>query len=209
MKNNSKNFYKKCKKCKTCKDAAFKGHLECLKYLHENGCPWDENVCSNAAYNGHLECLKYLHENECPWDENICSNAAYNGHLECLKYLHENGCPWDERTCSNAVMNGNLECLKYAVINECSWDKEKCLKLAIERNQEQSINFIQNFNTIKDQVADNLLISSTCDICLINKKCVAYQPCGHVSSCWSCAVEMKNCPHCHKEISDLFNIFFN
>ena len=49
-----------------------------------------------AAKYGHLECLKYAHENGCPWDEVTCSEAAENGHLECLKYAHENGCPWDE-----------------------------------------------------------------------------------------------------------------
>ena len=62
---------------------------ECLKYAHENGCPWDEKACSNAALFGHLECLKYLHENECPWDKETCSGAAEKGHLECLKYAHE------------------------------------------------------------------------------------------------------------------------
>jgi len=41
-----------------------------LKYLHENGCPWNEKCCSNASSNGHLECLKYLHENGCPWNKN-------------------------------------------------------------------------------------------------------------------------------------------
>ena len=50
---------------------------------------------ANAAEGGHLECLKYAHENGCPWDEWTCSMAAFNGHLECLKYAHENGCPWD------------------------------------------------------------------------------------------------------------------
>ena len=55
-----------------------------------------------AAFNGHLECLQYARENGCPWDlinedndddtvEHACSNAAFNGHLECLKYAHENG----------------------------------------------------------------------------------------------------------------------
>ena len=64
-------------------------------------CPWDEVTCSNAAKNGHLECLKYAHENGCPWDGETCYNAAQNGHLECLKYAHENldPCPWDKHTC--------------------------------------------------------------------------------------------------------------
>jgi len=69
------------------------GHLEILKYLHENGCSWNVRSCEIASMKGHLECLKYLHENGCPWNERCCENASYNGHLEVLKYLHENGCP--------------------------------------------------------------------------------------------------------------------
>ena len=26
------------------------GQLECLKYAHEHGCPWDEETCDDAAY---------------------------------------------------------------------------------------------------------------------------------------------------------------
>jgi len=50
------------------------------------------SICINE---GHLEVLKYLHENGCPWDEEGCVYASRNGHIEVLKYLHENGCPWD------------------------------------------------------------------------------------------------------------------
>ena len=57
-------------------------------------------MLSTAAENGHLECLKYAHEHGCPWDEETCAVAAENGQLECLKYAHEHGCPWDEETCS-------------------------------------------------------------------------------------------------------------
>ncbi|ATZ80155.1 ankyrin repeat domain-containing protein [Bodo saltans virus] len=160
------NFYKnmllkacfdKNDKCKNCDDAAQNGHLECLKYAHENGCSWDlftssvaarnghleclkyahENGCSwnlftceNAAQNGHLECLKYAHENDCPWDEWTCAYAAKNGQFKCLKYLHENGCPWDERTCYYAAENGHLECLKYAHENGCPWDEDTCSSAA-------------------------------------------------------------------------------
>ena len=129
--------------------AARNGHLECLKYLHENGLPWGTWTCCSAAFGGHLKCLKYLHENGCPWDEGTCSQAAkygrleclkylvktdvlgirdlfcccLRGQLECLKYLHENGCPWDYRTCDNAAKYyewyDNLECFKYAHENGC------------------------------------------------------------------------------------------
>ena len=29
-----------------------KGSLELLKYLHENGCPWDRRTCAQAAFGG-------------------------------------------------------------------------------------------------------------------------------------------------------------
>ena len=69
-------------KCSTCRSAAEKGHLECLKYLRENGFSWDEG---------------------CDFCYNVCSYAAEKGHLDCLKYAHENGCPWDKETCESAV----------------------------------------------------------------------------------------------------------
>ena len=68
-----------------CNIAAKNGHLDCLKYLHENGCHW-------AARNGHLECLKYAHENRCPWTADTCEYASKNNHIECIKYAHEHGC---------------------------------------------------------------------------------------------------------------------
>ena len=102
-----------------CSRVALNGNLDLLKYLHENGCPWDQSTCTCASLVGHLECLQYAHENECPWDEDTCKYAAEKGHLECLKYLHENGCPWDEDTCSEAAKNGHIECLKYAHENGC------------------------------------------------------------------------------------------
>ena len=42
------------------------GDLECLKYLHENGCPWHEMTCDIAAKNRHLECVQYCRDNGCP-----------------------------------------------------------------------------------------------------------------------------------------------
>merc|ERR1711977_205804 len=84
------------KKLRNCTAAARGGHLELMKYLHEEGCPWGERTCQMAAKGGHLEMLKYAHEKGCPWNKKTCFSAAAGGHLEVLKYAHENGCPWDE-----------------------------------------------------------------------------------------------------------------
>ena len=70
-----------------------------LQYLHENGCPWDEETCSEAAKGGHLNVLKYAHKKRCPWDKETCKEAARGGHLDVLKYARENGCPWDKSMC--------------------------------------------------------------------------------------------------------------
>jgi hypothetical protein len=106
--------------------AAKRRHLECLRYAHEHGCPWDEEICWMAALDGNLECLKYAHEHGCPWDKETCRWAASSGHLECLKYAHEHGCPWDEETCRSAATYGHLECLQYAHSKGCPWNVETC-----------------------------------------------------------------------------------
>ena len=128
-------------KVRFCARMARNGRLDMLRFLCDEGCPWDRRTCFEAAYYGHLECLKYAHENGCPWDEYTCLGAAEEGHLECLKYAHEKGCPWDlinedsdddtdEGICSNAAKNGHLECLKYAHENGCPWNERICSKAA-------------------------------------------------------------------------------
>ena len=116
----------------TCADA--KG-VDCLRYAHERGCPWDKTTCERAAwFNGHIDCLKYAHEKGCFWDEKTCETAACCGRLECLKYAHEGGCAWDETTCEAAAETeygegGRLDCLKYAHENGCPWGDRTCRKV--------------------------------------------------------------------------------
>ena len=38
-----------CGSTPTCWIAAKIGHIECLRYLHENGAPWDSMTCTSAA----------------------------------------------------------------------------------------------------------------------------------------------------------------
>ena len=70
--------------------AAQKGNLEMVKYCVANQCPIDTVACANAAGHGHLECLKYLHEEvKAPWDAGTGIWAAESGHLHILEYLVE------------------------------------------------------------------------------------------------------------------------
>jgi len=141
---------KKCEWDKlTISAAAYKGYLEMVKYCVANECPINEWACTEAARNGHLEVLKYLHEEvKAPWDwataylaaknghlhileylverkfdkynEWACELAAENGHLDCLKYLHETAkAPWDEDALYFAHENNHTECVQYLLDNNC------------------------------------------------------------------------------------------
>jgi hypothetical protein len=113
--------------CKNTVEAAEKGHLECLKFLHENGCPWDSITTYKAVINGHLECLKYAHSQGCEWFENITYDAVEYGHLEILKYLHSQGCKLNYNITCDAVEYGHLEILKYAHSQGCQWNPDTTL----------------------------------------------------------------------------------
>ena len=95
------------------------GHLEMLKWLRSEGCPWDEWTCYGAAQGGHFEVLKWLGSEGCPWDEKACEAAAKGGHFEVLKWLRSEGCPWDERACVRAALGGHLDVLWWAIDNGC------------------------------------------------------------------------------------------
>lgn len=141
-----------------CEAAARYGHLDCLQYLHEHKCPWDEHtctvaagagylaclqfahsngclltidVCIAAAQNNHLHCLQYAHQQHCEWSKVVCAAAALGNSLECLEYLHHQGCPWDIHVTQISASRGHLSCLRFALTNGCPWDTNTC-KLAAE-----------------------------------------------------------------------------
>jgi hypothetical protein len=103
-----------------CVCAASEGHLECLKYLHEEAkAPWGSGTAALAAQNGHLHILEYLVEREYDeYNERACMHAAKNGHLDCLKYLHETAkAPWDYLAVREAHKKNQTECLRYLLDN--------------------------------------------------------------------------------------------
>lgn len=81
-------------------EAAELGHLNVLKHLRI----FNPTILFVAANRGHLECVKWLIENGCPWDWDTCAAAVAGGHLDVVRYLHSQNCPWDkERLLSLAL----------------------------------------------------------------------------------------------------------
>ena len=124
--------------------AAFHGNLEMVKYCVANGCPIHVSACEFAARNGHLEILKYLHEEvKAPWDSDTASSAAENGHLHILEYLDERKFDkYDAWACMMAAENGHLDCLKYLrKTAKAPWDSwavryahEDCVQYLLDNN---------------------------------------------------------------------------
>nr|UMO79265.1 Ankyrin repeat domain containing protein [Pandoravirus aubagnensis] len=63
---------------------------------------WDEGACSAAASSGHLDCLAFLHDNGCPWDAWTLVAADCNGHVDCGDYARAHGCPEEPPRIRNA-----------------------------------------------------------------------------------------------------------
>jgi hypothetical protein len=47
--------------------AAIHGHTGMCKYLRSKQYPWDEDACYDAARFGHVDTLRWLQDNGCPW----------------------------------------------------------------------------------------------------------------------------------------------
>ena len=66
----------------------------------------------------------------------------------------------------------------------------------------------------KDEKADESDEKITCSLCLENKICISFQPCGHSKTCRSCTVELvkigkddSKCPQCRAQITSIHRIF--
>ena len=79
-------------------EAAVRGCLGTLKNLHRRGhMSFDKHLCEAAAYGGQLKVLKWLGENGCPWDEATDDGvtplflAAQEGHEAVMRALMKSG----------------------------------------------------------------------------------------------------------------------
>ena len=100
--------------------------LGMLKSLHQRGhVEFKKYLCEAAVQYGLLKVLKWLRENGFPWDDQTCAEAAQGGHLEVLKWLRANdGCLLDSRTVLWAGKAGKLKTMQWALANGASYAME-------------------------------------------------------------------------------------
>ena len=89
--------------------------LNALKWLRENGLPWDERTCEVAAVNGYLEALRWARNNGCPWDVKTMEAAVIRGEIPLIEYCLENGCPSSSGLYKNA-------CQSYVLLQNAKGD---------------------------------------------------------------------------------------
>ena len=101
-----------------CYNAARNGNLETLIWLDASGYIIDHDVYKYAAYKGHLNIMKFAKEIGYDWstDTNICYYMAIYGNLEVLIFLREAGCHLGSKTLEYASCHDHLEILIWAYI---------------------------------------------------------------------------------------------
>ena len=70
-------------------DAAATAPLKTLRYLFDEGCPYDESIAECAAAHGRLDVLETFPSTAKSGGVAVTSAAASHGHLPCLKYAVE------------------------------------------------------------------------------------------------------------------------
>lgn len=106
-----------------CLSAVMFGHLDCLKYAHENGCPWDNRFANdnNDAGNQVQQSVKNNYDNnedEIQGVNGFRGDAGIQGHRGPQRVKNNN----NENVC---VMNRLVDCMQYAYDNGFTFTKKE------------------------------------------------------------------------------------
>jgi hypothetical protein len=64
--------------------AAERGNLEMVQWLHNQGCPWNEDACTAAVERDDFEMLEWLHIAGSPWDDGNRRAPAWRNQREMM-----------------------------------------------------------------------------------------------------------------------------
>ena len=77
-------------------NSGFLNSTQTVHWLKDNGLTWSPLLCRYAAYDQNWNMVKYLHENGCPWDVGTFYWIAKFGNLDFLKEAINDGLVWGE-----------------------------------------------------------------------------------------------------------------
>ena len=70
------------------------GKLDVLQYIHENmNYEFETGACSVSAQVGSIDCLRYVHRQGCDFTHDTFACAVIGGNLDCIDYLYAYDCP--------------------------------------------------------------------------------------------------------------------
>ncbi len=72
-----------------------------------------------AEVGGHLEAVKYLKDQDCPWDATATEAAAGGGHVKTVAWLADKGCPLSEAALAAAVRGGHTDMVQRLLALRC------------------------------------------------------------------------------------------
>jgi hypothetical protein len=131
-----------------CTYAAYKGRLRLLQWLHDCGCPWDEQLaCKYAANSGRLDMLRWLYEVTGPWSDDINSylmfTAGWCNSLDILEWLRAHDISWSKQLYGTTEypskpceVSWSAEAAEWALANGCTWGEWQCQQLQAARYTE-------------------------------------------------------------------------
>jgi hypothetical protein len=100
---------------------------------------------------------------------------------------------------------------------------DEVLNLYVQSNDEVEGYFFDFWNYVGENICNGckqpyyneqeikkLEIELTCSICLVNKKTILFESCGHFATCFKCTnIVKKKCPICNKESQNTIRVFLS
>lgn len=134
--------------------AAMQGHLDVLKYLDVQGCPWDLfDLCEIACFGGYVSILDWLEEKGLVitseqvnplYEATLSGEDRVENLLSLLDWLYVRGGSPSEQIYEIAIKHtvffGVLNWLKD---HRCPWNKQKCLEIAQSRGDREILNWVE------------------------------------------------------------------
>jgi hypothetical protein len=144
------------------------GHLKCLQFAHENGCPWASDTIYEAILSDNFDCFEYALNNDAPVKDKHINFAARMSNMVYIKTLLDRGYGTTPATLIAAIESDNINCVKYLVRNEyetldnCS-SNPVMLDIAVDDRALKTIKYlIKEENYIVTEAHFNDLAHDTC-----------------------------------------------